>query len=131
MEKLEKIVVILALAVLAGGVGLAQKRTQKYQPSELAANAAAAVAVDSTGISPDSIQRPVGAFVLAVRDDRGQGSEHFYVTEDADGAPELYSLDTTINRCQGAVLVDLQPGKYRLRLKTAPGLSVAITIKNK
>lgn len=131
MEILQKIVVILALALMAGGVGSGQKRDQKYQQSELSANAAAAVAVDSFGISPDSIERPVGAFLLAIRYDRGRGDEHFSVTLDADGAPELYSLDTTSDKCQGSILVDLHPGKYRLRLKTSPDLSVAIAITAK
>jgi len=131
MEKPKKIVAILALALLAGGTGTAQKRNHQYQPSELAANASAAVAVDRFGVSPESIERPVGAFLLAIRDDRGKGADHFSVTADADGAAELYSLDTTASISHGAILVDLQPGKYRLRLKTTPDLSVAIVIAAK
>ncbi len=124
-----KTALILLLTLAVAGVCAAQKRSQNYQPSELSAQAAEAVLVDRFGISPASIARPVGAFMLAIRDDRGRDAEHFSVTLDKDGASELYSLDTTPNKSRGAVLVDLLAGKYRLRLKSSPNLLVAIEIK--
>lgn len=125
----KRMAVMLLLTLAVGAVGTAQKRNQSYQPAQLSAQAAEAVLVDRFGISPASIERPAGAFLLAIRDDRGRGAEHFSVTLDKGGAPELYSLDTAPNKSHGAVLVDLEPGKYRLRLKTSPDLSVAIEIK--
>jgi hypothetical protein len=124
-----RIFLVLLPALVTVSVGTAQKRNHTYQASELSAQAAATVVIDRFGIAPASIQRPVGAFLLAIRDVRGKGAEHFSVTLDKDGAPELFSLDTAPNRCHGAILVDLERGKYRLRLSKSPDLSVAIEVK--
>jgi hypothetical protein len=122
---MNKIVIILLLALAAGPVE-AQKRNVT-DPN--AAVAATVVVVDRFGVTPTSLTRPVGPFLLCVRNRRGNNTEHFSLTLDSPGAAEIYSLDTTPRQFHGTVLVDLQPGHYRLRLTNSPELSVAITIE--
>jgi len=66
---------------------------------------------------------------LCIHDHRAVAAEHFSLTLDTGGAPEIYSLDSTPLKTRGAILVDLQPGNYRLRLGKSPNLSVAIQIQ--
>ena len=126
MKKLKKMVVVLALALLAGGAGSAQKKNKRYQPGALAQVAGEGVVVDDVGITPQSLTRPDGAFLLAIANRRGNQAEHFSLTLDKDGAPEILSLDTTAKDWRVSALVDLEPGKYRLRLTRSPELSMAI-----
>jgi hypothetical protein len=129
MKELQKIAAILVLALLAGGLGSAQKRNKKYEPAELSANSSESIVIDSNGINPIKIDRAAGPFVLAVWDARGGAAEHFSVAVDKKGAPELYGLDTKTDNQHAAVLVDLDPGKYRLSLANTPDVSVPITLK--
>jgi hypothetical protein len=129
METLgRKIVVILLLALAAGPI-YAQKTNATYRNGELATVATMSVVVDRFGISPQEFTRPVGAFLLVIRNRFGDHTEHFSLTLDSPKAPEIYSLDTTAEKFSGAILVDLKPGKYRLRLTKWPELSVAIAIE--
>ncbi len=124
-----KTIAVVVLTLTLGAGAIAQKRNKNYQPSELSANSAESVVVDGDGINPVSIDRAVGPFLLAVWDTRGRGAEHFSLTEDKKGAPELYGLDTTPDSAHAAVLVDLEPGRYRLSLANTPDVSVEITLK--
>ena len=116
------------MVLLAGAVGNAQKRSKNYQPAELSANSSESIVIDGNGVNPVKINRAAGPFVLAVWDARGGGAEHFSVAVDKKGAPELYGLDTTTDNQHAAVLVDLDPGKYRLSLANTPDVSVPITL---
>jgi len=124
-----KSIAVLLLALAAAGLGFAQLRNKTYQPGELSAVAGEGVVVNRFGITPTSLQRPVGAFLLYVANKRGDQTDHFSLTLDKAGAAELLSIDTTPRKWRGTVLVDLQPGNYRLRLTKSPELSVAIQIQ--
>jgi hypothetical protein len=88
------------------------------------------VVIDDHGIvQGGNIKRPVGAFLLAILNKRGDRTEHFSVTLDSDGAPEIYSLDTTPGNWHGAILLDLMSGNYRLRLKSTSAVSLPIQIQ--
>jgi hypothetical protein len=123
-----KIVIILLLALAAGPI-YAQKRNATYKNGELATVGTMSVVLDRFGISPKEFTMPVGAFLLVIRNRVRDNVEHFSLTLDSPNAPEIYSIDTTAEKFHGAVLVDLKPGKYRLRLTKSPELSVAITIE--
>ena len=124
-----RIIAVAVTVLLAGAVGNAQKRNRNYQPAELSANSSESIVIDGNGINPIKVDRTAGPFVLAVWDARGGGAEHFSVAVDKKGAPELYSLDTTADHQHAAVLVDLDPGKYRLSLGNTPEVSVPVTVK--
>jgi hypothetical protein len=125
-----QIAVILLLTLALAAVGAAQKRNKKYRDGDLAGVACEVVVVDDHGIiQGGNIKRPAGAFLLAIMNRRGDRTEHFSVTLDSAGAPEIYSLDTTPERWHGAVLLDLDSGQYRLRLKNSPDVSTGIQIQ--
>jgi len=124
-----RIVVILLLTLAAAGSVSAQLKPATYQAGQLAAVATETVVVDRFGITPQTLTRHPGPFLLCVRDRRGNSTEHFSLTLDSPSALGLVSLDTSPRKFHGAILVDLLPGKYRLRLINSPNLSVAIAIQ--
>jgi hypothetical protein len=125
-----RMVVVLMLVLAAAALSPAQQRNVSYATGSLANVPAESVVVDQIGISPQSgITRSVGPFLLCIWNRRGNNTEHFSLTLDTAGAAQILSLDTSPQKFHGSVLVDLQPGKYRLRLTNSPGLSVPIVIQ--
>ncbi len=125
-----KTAVVLMLVLAAAALSPAQQRNVSYASGSLVNVPAEPVVVDQFGISPrNGITRSVGPFLLCIRNRHGNNTEHFSLTLDTAGATEILSLDTSPQKIQGSILVDLQPGKYRLRLTNSSALSVAIVIQ--
>jgi len=87
-----------------------------------------AVIVDTDGVSPASIERPEGPFLLYVENRLPDRTGHFSVGVDQEGSSELVGMDTKDKQVSSSTLIDLQPGSYRLRFTPKANLSVSIHV---
>jgi hypothetical protein len=117
--------------MLIGSTAVAQVKTTTYAQGQLVVLPSEAVLINRFGVYPPKIVRPEGPFVLFIENRLPGHSEHFSLGPDQNGAPELLGMDTGPQKFRNSILVDLQPGKYRVHFRNNPGVSVPIEIKPK
>ncbi len=123
-----RFVTMLALALAS--MAHAQLKNRSYSRGELAVVPGEPIVVTEFGVYPDKIVRPEGPFVLFIENRLPGHTERFSLTLDRDEV-ELRALNTTARKFHDATLVDLEPGKYRLRFGKRPGFWVLIEIQRK
>ena len=119
-----------ALAAMAGcgAVGLfGQSSTTKAAviPSEV-------IIIGKNAITPATITRPAGQFVLYLENRSGLPNESYRLDIDGQAitaatAP-LTTLSTQATKWADFTLVNLPSGTYRMTLQNQPGLSVQLVI---
>ena len=130
IESLRRIV--FALMVLVSTVSaFAQLKNSAYARGQLTVVPAETVVVNRFGIYPETIVRPEGPFVLYIVNQLRGHLEHFSLTLEQDEATELIGIDTEEQHFRSSALLDLKPGKYRLRFRKSSQLSLTLEIQGK
>jgi hypothetical protein len=102
-----------------------------YAKDQLVVVPSEVVMVNRFGVTPTKIVRPPGPFVLFVENRLPGHTEHYSLTLDQDGAAEFAGMDTKSDKLRNSTLLDLLPGKYRVRFRNRAEFSVAIEIQAK
>lgn len=107
----------------------AQIKTGAYASGQLANVPGESVVLNRFGVYPRKIVRPAGPFLLYILNRLPGHTEHFSVTFDQDNAAELTGLDTATAKPNTSMLLDLQPGKYRIALRSRADLTLTVEIQ--
>jgi hypothetical protein len=120
--------VIMMLALL-GTAAYAQLKNTTYPPGSLPHVPGSPVVVNRFGVSPSTIVRQEGPFVLVIMNRLPGHTEHLSIGLDQPNSPELVGLDTSAAKTLASAFLDLQPNTYRVSFRNNPNLSLTVVIK--